>query len=176
MEQQVAWSTMMHGSQRMYLAKTAKGLCYLGTPDESFEAFERRLQKHVPHEELTRDDEALAPYREEIQNFLTGGTDTFSLPIDARGTDFQLSVWNALREIPYGQTVSYSDIAEAIGKPTAVRAAASAIGANPLLILVPCHRVIGKNGALTGFRGGLPLKEMLLGLEKQQQNEPTKER
>lgn len=175
MEKHIDWSTFSHGSRQFYLAKTEKGLCYLGTPDESFEAFEKRLRKHVPHEGLIEDDEALAPYREEVQNFLNGGTDTFSLPIDARGTDFQLSVWNALCEIPYGQTVSYSDIAEAIGKPTAVRAAASAIGANPLLILVPCHRVIGKNGALTGFRGGLPLKEMLLGLEKQYQNEPARE-
>ena len=86
--------------------------------------------------------------------------------MDLHGTPFQQSVWKALQEIPYGQTVSYSDIAERIEKPNAVRAVGTAIGANPVLIIVPCHRVIAKSGKLSGFRAGLEMKEQLLGLEK----------
>ena len=78
---------------------------------------------------------------------------TFTSPIAAYGTAFQLSVWSTVREIPYGKTYSYTEIADKIQKPTAVRAVASAIAANPILIMIPCHRVIGKNGKLTGFRG-----------------------
>lgn len=94
--------------------------------------------------------------------------ETFTFPIDAYGTAFQLSVWNTVREIPYGKTYSYTEIADRIQKPTAVRAVASAIAANPILITIPCHRVIGKNGKLTGFRGGLEMKKELLVLEKLQ--------
>lgn len=86
----------------------------------------------------------------------------FLLP---QGTPFQQAVWQALRGIPYGQAVSYADIARKIGKPNAVRAVANAVGRNPISILVPCHRVLGKNQALTGFGGGLPIKRYLLNLE-----------
>ncbi len=89
----------------------------------------------------------------------------FTIPFDFHGTTFQLDVWKALSEIPYGQTKSYSEIANQIQKPRAVRAVGSAIGANPILITVPCHRVIGKNGALTGYRGGMEMKTKLLKLE-----------
>lgn len=91
--------------------------------------------------------------------------ETFTIPIDVYGTAFQLAVWNTVREIPYGETHSYSEIAERIQKPNAVRAVGTAVGANPLLITIPCHRVIGKNGKLTGFRGGLAMKKELLKLE-----------
>ena len=86
--------------------------------------------------------------------------------MDLHGTPFQMAVWEALRKIPFGVTVSYTDIAERIGKPSSVRAVGTAIGANPVLITVPCHRVIAKSGKLTGYRGGLDMKEQLLGLEK----------
>ncbi|MDM8102298.1 methylated-DNA--[protein]-cysteine S-methyltransferase [Oceanobacillus oncorhynchi] len=86
--------------------------------------------------------------------------------MDLKGTAFQESVWEALQHIPYGETVSYMNIAEKIEKPKAVRAVGAAIGANPVMILVPCHRVIAKDGKLTGFRGGIPMKESLLELER----------
>jgi methylated-DNA-[protein]-cysteine S-methyltransferase len=89
----------------------------------------------------------------------------FDLPLAMKGTTFQLRVWNALRQIPYGQTRSYSQQARAIGAPDAVRAVGAANGSNPIPIVVPCHRVIGSNGKLTGFGGGLPLKRWLLDLE-----------
>ncbi|EEM40598.1 Methylated-DNA--protein-cysteine methyltransferase [Bacillus thuringiensis serovar sotto str. T04001] len=107
-------------------------------------------------------------YTKEIIEYLESKRETFTFPIDAYGTNFQSSVWNAVREIPYGKTYSYTEIAERIQKPKAVRAVASAIAANPLLITIPCHRVIGKNGKLTGFRGGLEMKKKLLTLEKLQ--------
>ncbi len=88
--------------------------------------------------------------------------ETFTFPIDAYGTEFQLSVWNTVHGIPYGKTYSYSEIAERIQNPKAVRAVGAAIAANPLLITIPCHRVIGKDGKLTGFRGGLEMKNELL--------------
>ncbi|EEK77424.1 Methylated-DNA--protein-cysteine methyltransferase [Bacillus cereus R309803] len=107
-------------------------------------------------------------YTKEIIEYLENNRETFTFPIDAYGTSFQLSVWNTVREIPYGKTYSYSEIAEKMQKPTAIRAVATAIAANPLLITIPCHRVIGKNGKLTGFRGGLEMKKELLILEKSQ--------
>ena len=89
----------------------------------------------------------------------------FDLPIDVKGTEFQTSVWKALQSIPYGQTVSYLDIAKHIGNPKAVRAVGLANGKNPIAIVVPCHRVIGSNKTLTGYAGGLARKQFLLNLE-----------
>ncbi len=87
------------------------------------------------------------------------------VPLDVRGTPFQRSVWTALQRIPYGETRTYGQLAEAMAKPSAVRAVGTAIGRNPLPIVLPCHRVVGSNGALTGFRGGLEMKRAILALE-----------
>ncbi|AVK63667.1 methylated-DNA--[protein]-cysteine S-methyltransferase [Lactobacillus sp. CBA3606] len=99
--------------------------------------------------------------------YLTGKQTTFTCPLDVSyGTPFQQQVWQALRTIPYGQTWSYTQLAHSLNRPTAVRAIASAVGRNPLLIFVPCHRVIRQDGQLGGYRGGLPMKRALLALEK----------
>lgn len=90
----------------------------------------------------------------------------FDLPLSPDGTPFQLSVWRELKRIPYGEVISYGELARRIGKPKASRAVGAANGANPIPIVVPCHRVIGSNGSLTGFGGGLPIKEKLLALER----------
>lgn len=90
----------------------------------------------------------------------------FDLPLAPEGTTFQLEVWAALEEIPYGQTISYAELARRINRPNAVRAVGAANGRNPLSIVVPCHRVIGSDGALTGYGGGVPIKEALLALER----------
>ena len=102
----------------------------------------------------------------QLSEYLKGKRKTFDLPFKMRGTQFQLQVWNALLDIPYGETRSYKQIAEAIGNPKAVRAVGMANNRNPLLIIVPCHRVIGKNGSLVGYGEGLEMKEFLLRLEK----------
>ncbi len=98
--------------------------------------------------------------------YFAGELTEFDLPLAPRGTPFQLSVWRALCRIPYGETVSYGAIAQTIGRPSASRAVGAANGANPLPIVVPCHRVIGSTGKLTGFGGGLDTKAALLGLER----------
>ena len=102
----------------------------------------------------------------QLSEYLNGKRKTFDLPFKMRGTQFQLQVWNALLDIPYGETRSYKQIAEAIGNPKAVRAVGMANNRNPLLIIVPCHRIIGKNGSLVGYGEGLEMKEFLLRLEK----------
>lgn len=101
----------------------------------------------------------------QLGEYFAGQRHGFDLPLAARGTSFQLQVWQALRAIPYGQTRSYAQLAHAIGKPKASRAVGAANGRNPLPIVVPCHRVIGASGTLTGFGGGLPTKAFLLRLE-----------
>jgi methylated-DNA-[protein]-cysteine S-methyltransferase len=101
----------------------------------------------------------------QLHAYFSGTLRRFELPLDMRGTDFQMRVWRQLETIPYGETRSYSQVAEAIGAGRAVRAVGAANGANPVPIVVPCHRVIGSNGKLTGYGGGLPLKKRLLALE-----------
>lgn len=126
---------------------------------------------HSPHpvqvkENWQLDEAALAPYAEQFSAYFAGRLQTFELPLAARGTEFQQQVWLALTQIPYGQTRSYADIADIIGKPRAVRAVGAANGRNPLAIIVPCHRVIGRDGSLTGYAGGLIIKQCLLDLEQ----------
>ncbi|MBU8772711.1 methylated-DNA--[protein]-cysteine S-methyltransferase [Cytobacillus oceanisediminis] len=162
----IEWANMQEGGWSLYLARTEKGLCYIGS-DPEFKDFERSLKKYIPAAVLVENKAALQPYMMELQEFLLGKRQIFSMDLDVKGTPFQEEVWEALTQIPYGKTVSYSDIAEKINRPQAVRAAGKAIGANPLLIALPCHRVIGKNGAITGYRGGIEMKHHLLELEKQ---------
>lgn len=112
-----------------------------------------------------RDSEALAPYLAQFRAYFAGELQRFTLPLAAQGTAFQQAVWQALCDIPYGETRSYGEIAHAIGKPSASRAVGAANSRNPLSVIVPCHRVIGQNGSLTGYAGGLPIKQALLRLE-----------
>jgi methylated-DNA-[protein]-cysteine S-methyltransferase len=102
----------------------------------------------------------------QLAAYFKGKLREFHLPLEMEGTDFQLRVWNHLVQIPYGETRSYGELARALGSPAAVRAVGAANGANPIAIVVPCHRVIGSNGTLTGYGGGLPLKRRLLELER----------
>ena len=110
----------------------------------------------------------LKDVRRELDRYFAGLLTTFSTPVAFTGTPFQNTVWQELRRIPYGETISYLDLANRINNPKAVRAVGMANGANPIAIIVPCHRVIGSNGSLTGFGGGLPTKRALLELEKGQ--------
>ena len=110
----------------------------------------------------------LRPIRKELDRYFAGRLHTFATPVAFNGTPFQNSVWAQLQRIPYGETISYLELAKRIKNPKAVRAVGLANGANPIAIIVPCHRVIGANGSLTGFGGGLPTKRALLDLEKGQ--------
>ena len=104
----------------------------------------------------------------QLQSYFGGELKEFDLPLAPEGTEFQLRVWNSLRTIPYGETISYAQLAQKIGNPLAVRAVGLANGCNPIPIIVPCHRVIGSDGSLTGFGGGLANKQKLLALERRQ--------
>ena len=114
---------------------------------------------------------AIGPLREtarQLNEYFEGRRKDFDLPLLPEGTQFQKSVWRKLQDIPYGQTISYGELARRVGNPKASRAVGAANGQNPIPIVIPCHRVIGANGKLTGFGGGLPTKEALLGLESRQ--------
>lgn len=113
------------------------------------------------------DDEAFTDVRTQLAEYFAGDRVDFDLPLGPHGTAFQRSVWDALREIPYGQTRTYGEQAVAVGTPTAVRAVGAANGRNPISIIVPCHRVIGADGKLVGYGGGLDAKKWLLGHEAQ---------
>jgi len=115
-----------------------------------------------PQDGWMRDDDAFDDVRGALSGYFSGHRVTFELPLDPRGTEFQASVWRALLDIPFGQTTTYGELARRLGKPAAVRAVGAANGANPIPIVIPCHRVIGSNGALVGFGGGLPVKRWLL--------------
>lgn len=113
-----------------------------------------------------RRNDAFKPVKEQLKAYFAGDLTGFDLLLNPRGTDFQLKVWQALIQIPYGETRSYGDIAVMVGKPEASRAVGAANGQNPLPIVIPCHRVIGSDGGLTGFGGGLECKKFLLSHEQ----------
>jgi methylated-DNA-[protein]-cysteine S-methyltransferase len=119
----------------------------------------------APLDDWTRDDSSFDDARSQLLAYFANELRVFELPLAPRGTPFQLDVWRALQQTPYGQTRSYAQLAREIGRPNAVRAVGAANGANPIPIVVPCHRVIGSNGSLTGFGGGLTAKRYLLDLE-----------
>ncbi|PFS10793.1 cysteine methyltransferase [Bacillus cereus] len=161
----IYWTLFVHENWRMHIAATSNGLCFIGSQNDNFEELNTWAKRKLPQHTFIQNPDYLQTYTKELIEYLETKLETFTIPIDVYGTAFQLAVWNTVREIPYGETHSYSKIAEKIQKPNAVRAVGTAIGANPLLITIPCHRVIGKNGKLTGFRGGLEIKKELLKLE-----------
>jgi methylated-DNA-[protein]-cysteine S-methyltransferase len=124
-----------------------------------------REHRHAPSLDLPLDDRALPALREQLTAYFARDLKEFDVPLAVRGTPFQEQVWAALRAIPYGETWSYRQLADAIGRPTAVRAVGLANGRNPVSVVVPCHRVVGADGSLTGYGGGLAAKEWLLAHE-----------
>lgn len=142
---------------RLLLAGDGDALHYLSFPG-GHKAF-------GPDSSWSRDDSVLRSAKASLDAYFGGRTRSFDLPLVMRGTPFQKKVWQVLRTIPYGETRSYRWLAETVGNPAASRAVGAANGANPIPIIVPCHRVIGANGALTGFGGGIDTKRFLLELE-----------
>ena len=142
---------------QLLIAGTERGLVRIHLPREGRAA--------EPDDGWRHDPEAVAEAVAQLRAYFAGELRVFDLPLDPQGTDFQRRVWQALAEIPYGETTSYSELAGSIGRPAAVRAVGAANGKNPLPIVLPCHRVIGADGSLTGFGGGLEMKRYLLELE-----------
>jgi methylated-DNA-[protein]-cysteine S-methyltransferase len=124
---------------------------------------ELKFTHQQPEGELL--DPLLLEAKKQLEEYFLGQRKVFNLPIGLGGTDFQRKVWLAVGKIPFGQTTTYAKLAEQLGNPAAIRAVGTAIGANPLLIILPCHRIIGSNGSLTGYAGGLEKKKALLQLE-----------
>ena len=162
----VYWDAVTFRDWRLYLAATEAGLCSLTLPNGTFEAMRDRVVKSIPDAQLVESAEQMELYTRQLIEYLHGERREFTLPLDLRGTLFQVAVWNALCCIPYGETRSYSEIAQNVDRAKAVRAVGAANGANPVAVIVPCHRVIGKDGSLTGYTsGGLSIKAELLQLE-----------
>lgn len=159
--QPVAFREIASPIGRLLLAASADGLCALQFEENRHPIKRSPLWQDVgdaPHAVLDATQTQLAEY-------FARERQVFELPLAPEGTPFQQAVWRALRSIPYGRTCNYGDIARQIEQPSAVRAVGAANGRNPIAIVVPCHRVIGANGSLVGFGGGLPVKRALLALE-----------
>jgi methylated-DNA-[protein]-cysteine S-methyltransferase len=122
----------------------------------------------MPRPDWTKDKAPFGEVMRQLRAYFEGKLKEFDLPLTLEGTEFQRRVWTSLLTIPYGETISYAGLAERIGNPKAVRAVGLANGSNPIPIIIPCHRVIGSNGSLTGFGGGLATKKALLALESKQ--------
>ncbi|MFL5656509.1 MAG: methylated-DNA--[protein]-cysteine S-methyltransferase [Ktedonobacteraceae bacterium] len=147
---------------------TEAGVCWAGTPGTEADKGFSWLSRRFPFKDVVEGEE-IAPLQQamhELRRYFAGEYVQFACPLDLHGTPFQATVWQAMFRIPYGKTRSYGELAQAIGRPAAARAVGAAGGANPVAIIVPCHRVVGSNGSLTGYGGGLPTKEWLLALEK----------
>ena len=152
----------------LHLAATGEALCSVFFHDDTG-AFLDHLKRRHSTARFERDAEhrVLREAVRQLEFYFRGQLREFDLPLDSGGTAFQRSVWSALRAIPYGETRSYRDVAREIGRPAAVRAVVAANGANPIPVIVPCHRVIASDGSLCGFGGGLEIKRKLLLLERQ---------
>ena len=150
---------------KLLIAATPRGLCSVrfGVSDT---ALARELKQEFQAAGIRRDDEALQPLAAQVKNLLRAGAGAQAVALDIRGTAFQRRVWNALQGIPRGETRSYSEIAKQIGRPRAVRAVANACASNPVALVVPCHRVVQKNGNLAGYRWGVERKAALLKSER----------
>ncbi|OFF53730.1 cysteine methyltransferase [Listeria monocytogenes] len=147
------YDTLHFSDTVLYFAATENGLVYIGTQSEKIQSAKQNVEKmHI--------------YKEELLAYLNGELTDFTVPLHLTATPLQMEVFQALTTIPYGETRTYTEIAAQINRPKAVRAVGTAIGRNPLLFVIPCHRVIGKNGKLTGYSGGIRMKESLLKLEK----------
>ena len=142
-------------------------ICYVEFSDRcSVELHYAQIRKHIALPVLTRANDALAQLRAEFELYFQGKQKHFYVRVEMRGTPFQERVWGELQNILYGETISYAELARRVGQPNAVRAAARANGTNRISILIPCHRVIGSDGKLTGYGGGLWRKRLLLQLEQ----------
>ncbi|HEY7427402.1 MAG TPA: methylated-DNA--[protein]-cysteine S-methyltransferase, partial [Gemmataceae bacterium] len=143
----------------LFMAASAKGLVRL-----EFQGREQTLDPRTI--ELKESKQELIPYLRQIDEYFSGFRREFTCPLDLRGTEFQLKCWQALLQIPYGETRTYGDLARTINHPTAFRAVGMSNNRNPIAIVVPCHRVIASDGTLCGYGGGLDIKQKLLDLER----------
>jgi O-6-methylguanine DNA methyltransferase len=168
MSEHVALRELSSPLGTLRLAVTARGVVRLAFPRSVGKGFRGWLQRHLPDAESVDWLPPIEKVEAELDEYFSGRRTEFAVPLDLRGTAFQRAVWEDLLGIPYGELRNYGEVARAIGRPNASRAVGAAVGANPVPILVPCHRVIGASGRLTGYGGGLQVKRKLLALERSQ--------
>jgi methylated-DNA-[protein]-cysteine S-methyltransferase len=161
------WNILESSWGEILIVANLKGIVRITLPGESSSKVLNNLCNNRETILTHKNTAAIIQAKKQITEFLNGKRSSFHLELDPQGTDFQKKVWNVLRKIPYGQTKCYQDIARIVGSPKAVRAVGMANNKNPLPLIVPCHRVIGKNGDLVGYAGGLSLKKKLLKLESE---------
>ncbi len=157
---------LVKDNETYMLVASTEGLCYVGLKNQDELFWEKLKKKYYTNYRLQYQPKEMTIYKQALASYFDGEKRSINVPFSYQGTDFQKQVWQALKEIPYGSTTTYQEIAKQINRPTAVRAVANAIGNNPLLIAIPCHRVLGKNGSITGFRAGIILKKQLLQIEE----------
>lgn len=160
----IRYASAMTALGQVLVAATDKGICRIAFGDNGSELVQA-LRHAFAKADLVEDSARIAPFIEQIDAYLRGRRKTFDLPLDVSTTAFRQRVWDALRDIPYGETRSYTEIAESLGAPRAVRAVASACASNPVALAIPCHRVLQKGGSLAGYRWGLERKAALLDAE-----------
>ncbi len=161
---EIRWTVVSTELGKMLIATTPRGVCAVRF-GENETALLRELKRDFHAAAIHRDDQALAPVASQVEQLLSGPAAPRNIPLDIQGTAFQQLVWDALRRIPPGETRSYADVAKTIGRPKAVRAVANACASNPVALVVPCHRVVQKNGSLAGYRWGVKRKAALLAKE-----------
>ena len=150
---------------KLRIVSSQKGLVYVELPHANGRGFEGWRNQYAKGSKVIERRAAHEDAIDQLLEFLSGDRRDFALSLDLRGTPFQLSVYKAVEQIGYGETSSYSDVAEQIDRPKAVRAVGAANGANPIPLIIPCHRVIARGGALQGYAGGLDMKAKLLAME-----------
>ena len=158
----VYWTPFTTPLGTAYAASTQKGLCRLTLPEETEAHFTVWLHTHFAPEQIRPHPQPNLDVIEQLDEYWKGVRTRFELRLDLRGTPFQHAVWDRLLHIPFGQTVTYSELAEAAGTPQGYQAAGAAVGQNPVRLVVPCHRVLSADGGLTGFASGIRAKQWLL--------------
>lgn len=164
--QTIYYGQILNREWPIYLAATEKGLCFVGSLGGGKKELEEWMNKINSNNIYKEDQNKIASYVTQLEEYFKEKRTRFNLPLDTKGTVFQKKVWAGLTTIPYGETVTYGELAEIIGHPRSFRAVGAAIGKNPLLIVVPCHRVVHKDKNIEGYRGPLEMKINLLRFEK----------
>lgn len=162
----IRYNDLMTPVGRLFVASSEKGLMRILFPAEEGADPLATLRNESPDADLMEGQGENEPVCRQLEEYFEETRTEFQIPLDLRGTQFQKTVWNAVTRVPYGQTRSYAQIAGDIGNPGSVRAVGAANGANPVPIVIPCHRILGADGSLTGYGGGIRVKRSLLVLEK----------
>lgn len=164
-DQKVYYSTYHFPIGQTFIASTDKGICALFQSNR-FDPFHKWLQKRFKPENIIEDQEYNRHVETQLQDYFSSQRSQFDLPLDLRGTEFQQKVWAELQKIPHGQTITYKELAIRVGGSNYTRAVGGANNKNPVSVIVPCHRVVGSNGKLVGYAGGIEMKSQLLQLEQ----------